>query len=86
VVNELLGMQQYGRDGHYFQIGLMRFAECQFRLFQETYIFLLNVGSFKVTGKVFHILVDKCNLKASFDILMKKVIIMMLEFYILMYI
>ena len=46
----------------------------------------MNVGSFKVTGKVFHILVDKCNLKASFDILMKKVIIMMLESYILMYI
>jgi len=30
--------------------------------------------------------VDKCNLKARFDILMKKVIIVMLESYILMYI
>jgi len=40
----------------------------------------------KVTGKAFNILVDKCNLKARFDILMKKVIIVMLESYILMYI
>jgi len=40
----------------------------------------------RVTGKAFHILADKCNLKASFDILMKEVIIKMLESYILMYI
>jgi len=40
----------------------------------------------KVTGKAFHILVDKCNLKASFDILMKKAIIIILESYILTYI
>jgi hypothetical protein len=40
----------------------------------------------KVTGKAFHILVNECNFKASFGILIKKVIIIMLESYILMYI
>jgi len=39
-----------------------------------------------VTGKAFYILVDKCNLKACFDILINKVNIIMLESSILMYI